>query len=265
MYAADAHFCSRSNESHPVSSVRQGVRPERYLGGSNHLFRSQTAATRKAVSAAGRRIHCTTLRRLSMTTRGRLRRIPTLIGCCGGRCMILRCGGWAGWRGRRGCFLRRDDIAKFAQALLDKLLRNAGPFPLKQATLQAMTRPQQPATAVGGATIFKQDGTTTTGVALRGFGWDINSAYSRPRGTVFATVVTAKATSGVAPSFGHTGYTGTSLWIDPASDTYVVLLANSVHPRGGASISPLRGEVATDAGESVWGLEQRSPTPTHRR
>ncbi|HEV2645318.1 MAG TPA: sodium/solute symporter [Acidobacteriaceae bacterium] len=161
---------------------------------------------------------------------------------------VRRMGGVAG---QAGVFSTADDIAKFAQALLDKLLRNAGAFPLKQATLQAMTRPQQPGTAVGGATIFKQDGTTTTGIALRGFGWDINSAYSRPRGTVFATAVTAKITSGVAPSFGHTGYTGTSLWIDPASDTYVVLLANSVHPRGGASISPLRGEVATNAGNAL--------------
>src|SRR6185437_4757382 len=45
----------------------------------------------------------------------------------------------------------------------------------------------------------------------------------------------------------HTGFTGTSLWIDPQSDTYVVLLANAVHPRGNPPISPLRGEVATAA------------------
>jgi len=131
-------------------------------------------------------------------------------------------------------------VSKFAQALLDKLLYDKGPFPLKQSTLQAMTRPEQPATALGGATIFTADGQPATGVALRGFGWDINSAYSRPRGEVFPI-----------GSFGHTGFTGTSLWMDPSSDTYVVLLANSVHPRGASPTSPLRGEVATDVAKAL--------------
>jgi uncharacterized protein YbbC (DUF1343 family)/CubicO group peptidase (beta-lactamase class C family) len=162
-----------------------------------------------------------------------------------------------GVAGEAGVFSTADDMAKFAQALLDKLLRNAGSFPLKQSTLRMMTRPEQPATALGGATIFKQDGTTTTGVAQRGFGWDLNSAFSRPRGSVFPTVMTADAK--VQPSFGHTGFTGTSLWIDPASDTYVVLLANSVHPRGAATISPLRGEVATQVGKAL-GLNGGKPT-----
>ena len=145
-----------------------------------------------------------------------------------------------GVAGQAGVFSTADDVALFAQALLDKLLWNSGPFPLKLATLDAMTRPEQPATAQGGATIFAQDGTTTTGVAMRGFGWDINSAYSRPRGNVFPI-----------GSFGHTGFTGTSLWIDPSSDTYVILLANSVHPRGASPISPLRGEVATEVGRAL--------------
>jgi CubicO group peptidase (beta-lactamase class C family) len=46
-------------------------------------------------------------------------------------------------------------------------------------------------------------------------------------------------------SFGHAGFTGTSLWIDPRSDTYVVVLANSIHVRGSPPMSNLRGEVAT--------------------
>ena len=103
-----------------------------------------------------------------------------------------------------------------------------------------MTTPEQPSTAQPGATIFTPDGKTTTGIAVRGFGWDINSAYSRPRGSVFPI-----------GSFGHTGFTGTSLWMDPSSDTYVVLLANSVHPRGNPPISPLRGEVATDVANAL--------------
>jgi SSS family transporter len=139
-----------------------------------------------------------------------------------------------GVAGHAGVFSTAADVALYAQALLDKLLHNTGPFPLKQATLKLMTQPEQPATATGGATIFTADGKTTTGVAVRGFGWDINTAYSRPRGELFPI-----------GSFGHTGFTGTSLWMDPGSDTFVVILANAVHPRGAAPISPLRGQVAT--------------------
>jgi uncharacterized protein YbbC (DUF1343 family)/CubicO group peptidase (beta-lactamase class C family) len=153
-----------------------------------------------------------------------------------------------GVAGQAGVFSTAEDVSKFAQALLDKLLYDKGPFPLKQSTLKLMTTPEQPPTALPNATIFTPDGKPTTGVALRGFGWDINSAYSRPRGEVFPI-----------GSFGHTGFTGTSLWMDPASDTYVVLLANSVHPRGNPPISPLRGEVATDVAKALV-LGQQSST-----
>ncbi|HXE06658.1 MAG TPA: sodium/solute symporter [Acidobacteriaceae bacterium] len=161
-----------------------------------------------------------------------------------------------GVAGQAGVFSTGHDVGLFAQALLDKLLHNNGPFPLQQSTLKLMTVPEQPATAQGGATVFTPDGQPATGVAQRGFGWDINSAYSRPRGSVFPTVWPAAATtppntSGPAPSFGHTGFTGTSLWIDPQSDSYVILLANSVHPRGNPPISPLRGEVATAAAKAM--------------
>ncbi len=103
-----------------------------------------------------------------------------------------------------------------------------------------MTKAEQPATAESGATIFTEDGQTTKGVAVRGFGWDINSAFSRPRGAVFPI-----------GSFGHTGFTGTSIWMDPGSDSYVVLLANAIHPRGNPPISGLRGEVATAAAKAL--------------
>jgi SSS family transporter len=145
-----------------------------------------------------------------------------------------------GVAGHAGVFSTAHDVSLFAQALLDKLLHNTGPFPLKQATLKLMTQPEQPATAAGGATIFSEDGKATTGTAVRGFGWDINTAFSRPRGEVFPI-----------GSFGHTGFTGTSLWMDPGSDTFVVILANSVHPRGASPISPLREAVATAAARAL--------------
>ena len=171
-----------------------------------------------------------------------------------------------GVAGQAGVFSTAHDVSLFAQALLDKLLYASGPFPLQQATLLLMTHPEQPTTAEGGATVFTPDGTTTTGVAQRGLGWDINSAYSRPRGSVFPTVYPANATTatsaasnGIMPSFGHTGFTGTSLWIDPASDSYVIQLANSVHPLGNPSISPLRGELANEAARAL--LRECGVTP----
>ncbi len=136
--------------------------------------------------------------------------------------------------GHAGVFSTAGDVALFAQALLDRLAGRKSNFPLKQATLKLMTEPEQPSTAVEGASVFAADGKATTGVAARGFGWDINTAYSRPRGEVFPI-----------GSFGHTGFTGTSLWMDPGSDTFVVILANAIHPRGAPPISPLRGQVAT--------------------
>ncbi len=155
-----------------------------------------------------------------------------------------------GVAGHAGVFSTTADTALFAQALLDKLLHNTGPFPLKQSTLKLMTEPQQPSSAETTATIFTPNGKTTKGVATRGFGWDINSPFSRPRGGVFPI-----------GSFGHTGFTGTSLWMDPTSDTYVIILSNAVHPRGNPPISVLRGEVATAAGEALH-LNEGAPSAT---
>jgi uncharacterized protein YbbC (DUF1343 family)/CubicO group peptidase (beta-lactamase class C family) len=175
-----------------------------------------------------------------------------------------------GVAGHAGVFSTAHDVSLYAQALLDKLLHNTGPFPLKQSTLQLMTQPEQPSTT--GSTFFNSDLFTASqlraanqaqayaiaagdkpsepglaphypamkGVDLRGFGWDIDTAFSKPRGAIFPI-----------GSFGHTGFTGTSLWMDPASDTYVILLANAVHPRGNPPISNLRGQVATAAAKAL--------------
>ncbi len=129
-----------------------------------------------------------------------------------------------GVAGHAGVFSTAQDTALFAQALLDRLAGRPSNFPLKQITLEMMCRPEQPVQAK----------------ALRGFGWDIDSPYSRPRGELYPV-----------GSFGHTGFTGTSLWMDPRSDSYVILLANAVHPRGGKPITPLRGKVATAAARAL--------------
>jgi len=129
-----------------------------------------------------------------------------------------------GVAGHAGLFSTADDVAVFAQNLLDRLAGRPSKFPLSRIVLQKMVAPEQPA----------------TGTALRGFGWDIESPYSSNRGTLFPV-----------GSFGHTGFTGTSLWIDPLSNSYVVLLTNSVHPNGPKSITALRGKVADVAATAL--------------
>ncbi len=125
-----------------------------------------------------------------------------------------------GVAGHAGLFSTGDDVAVYAQNLLDRLAGRPSRFPLSHALLEKMVTPEQPA----------------TGTALRGFGWDIESPYSSNRGEILPV-----------GSFGHTGFTGTSLWMDPVSDTYVIVLANAVHPNGPKSITALRGKIADAA------------------
>ncbi|MBU2653919.1 serine hydrolase domain-containing protein [Acidomonas methanolica] len=130
-----------------------------------------------------------------------------------------------GVAGHAGLFSDMHDVCVYAQALLDRLAGRPSPYPLRQATLKLMTTPQQP---LAGA----QD--------LRGLGWDIATHYSSPRGTVFPV-----------GSFGHTGFTGTSLWFDPGSGSFVAILTNRVHPDGKGNVIALRRDVATLAGEAL--------------
>lgn len=158
-----------------------------------------------------------------------------------------------GVAGHAGVFSTARDLGIFSQALLDRLAGRPSEFPLAQPTLQLMTAPQQPghapqqleaANAAARRAVAKRPNTgdpmlaphypAISGQNLRGFGWDIDTGQSAARGVVFPI-----------GSFGHTGFTGTSMWLDPRSDTYVVLLANSIHMRGSPPISDLRGEVAT--------------------
>jgi len=153
-----------------------------------------------------------------------------------------------GVAGHAGVFSTAYDVSIYAQALLDRLAGRPSTFPLGQATLELMTTPQQPghtarqleAANDAAGTLGARRYPALRGQNLHGFGWDIDTAYSKPRGTVFPI-----------GSFGHTGFTGTMLWMDPGSDTYVILLANAIHPRGNAPISDLQGEVATAAAQAL--------------
>ena len=75
---------------------------------------------------------------------------------------------------------------------------------------------------------------------VRGFGWDIDSSFSANRGELLPV-----------GSFGHTGFTGTSLWIDPATGLFVVFLSNRLHPDGKGDVTPLRARVATVAASAL--------------
>nr|WP_309224888.1 serine hydrolase domain-containing protein [Mycolicibacterium sp. CBMA 234] len=164
-----------------------------------------------------------------------------------------------GVAGSAGVFSTVADMGRYAQALLDRLAGRPSPFPLKQSTLEMITTPQQPGhhagqlEAANNATrlaIERHPNTTdpllapnypaVAGQDLRGFGWDIDTEHSRPRGMVFPV-----------GSFGHTGFTGVTLWMDPGSDTYVIVLANVIHQRGGPPIVRLSGDVATEAARAL--------------
>lgn len=164
-----------------------------------------------------------------------------------------------GVAGHAGVFSTARDVSIYAQALLDRRAGRPSKFPLKQTTVELMTSPEQPghtaqqleaANEAARAAIATTPNTTDPRLApnypaingqnLFGFGWDIDTAFSKPRGRIFPI-----------GSFGNTGFTGTSLWMDPASDTYVILLANSIHLRGSPPISDLRGEVATATAQAL--------------
>ncbi len=117
-----------------------------------------------------------------------------------------------GVAGHAGLFSTVDDMALFAQQML------SGSKILSRTAVEKMSTPQQPANAA----------------SLRGLGWDIDSPFASNRGELLPV-----------GSFGHTGFTGTSLWMDPVTNTYIILLTNAVHPRGGKSVVSLRARIAT--------------------
>jgi uncharacterized protein YbbC (DUF1343 family)/CubicO group peptidase (beta-lactamase class C family) len=136
-----------------------------------------------------------------------------------------------GVAGHAGFFSTAADVSLYAQALLDRLAGRPSNFPLTQLTLAKMTEPEQPA----------------TGTSLRGFGWDIDSPFSSNRGTLFPV-----------GSFGHTGFTGTSLWIDPQSGSYIIILTNAVHPDGRGHTVALRSRIADAAAQAIGIHTQQS-------
>jgi uncharacterized protein YbbC (DUF1343 family)/CubicO group peptidase (beta-lactamase class C family) len=127
-----------------------------------------------------------------------------------------------GVAGHAGLFSTADDLSRFCRMILagGKLGRARILSPLG---VEALTRPR----------FYGDDD-------LRGLGWDVATAWSRNRGDLFPP-----------GSFGHTGFTGTSLWLDPSSGTYVVFLSNPLHPDGKGNVTRLRGLVSTIVAASL--------------
>jgi uncharacterized protein YbbC (DUF1343 family) len=128
-----------------------------------------------------------------------------------------------GVAGHAGLFSTAADLAIFCRMLLDGGVYR-GVRILSPLTVAKMTTPS---TAPGERSV-------------RGLGWDIDSSYSSNRGELLPI-----------GSFGHTGFTGTSLWIDPATRMFVVFLSNRVHPDGKGDVTPLRARVATVAASAI--------------
>jgi CubicO group peptidase (beta-lactamase class C family) len=131
--------------------------------------------------------------------------------------------------GHAGLFGTAPDLSRFCRKLLGKG-ELEGVRILKESTVAEMTKPRA----------------LPDGTGVRGYGLDIDTGYSSPRGERFTK----------GKSFGHTGFTGTSYWIDPENDAFVVLLTNSVHPNGKGKVIKLRRDVGTAVADALLGPKQ---------
>ena len=131
-----------------------------------------------------------------------------------------------GVAGNAGLFSTASDLSRYARMMLN-LGELDGVRIFQPETVKLMTTPQQP-----------------PGVkVLHGLGWDIDSPYSGPRGNLFPL-----------GSYGHTGWTGTSIWIDPSSKTFVIFLSNRNHPTDAGNVLALRRELGTLSAQAVIGV-----------
>jgi uncharacterized protein YbbC (DUF1343 family)/CubicO group peptidase (beta-lactamase class C family) len=133
-----------------------------------------------------------------------------------------------GVAGHAGLFGSADDVAEYAQMLLDGGMYRSKKI-LDTATVRTLTTPRP------------------VPRGLRTPGFDARTSYSRNRGDYFG-------------GFGHTGFTGTSLWVDPASRTVVIVLTNRVHPVARGNVTALRGHIATLVAQAIV----RPPFPDKR-
>lgn len=128
-----------------------------------------------------------------------------------------------GVAGHAGLFSTARDLSRFARMLI----HGGSLGPARVLSPLTVTKLASPATPAGMT-------------SRRGLGWDIDTSFSANRGELMPL-----------GSFGHTGFTGTSLWIDPVTGLYVVFLSSRLHPNGIGDVTALRGKVATVAAAAL--------------
>ena len=131
-----------------------------------------------------------------------------------------------GVAGHAGLFSTADDLTRYGQQML-RIARGEKSIPLSQATFKTMTRPRD----------VQRDSKT---IGTRTYGWDHRSPYSSNRGDELSD-----------SAFGHGGFTGTVMWIDPESDRVFLFLSNRLHPDGKGSINRLAGKIASIIGANA--------------
>jgi len=124
-----------------------------------------------------------------------------------------------GVAGHAGLFSSAYDLSRFARMMLGGGMLDDRRILSEQIVTQ-MTSPY----------------VTSNGAVMRGLGWDMNSPFSAPKGSFFSQT-----------SFGHTGYSGSSIWIDPQQDLFVILLTNRINYRDTHNFNQLRRDVSTVA------------------
>ena len=126
-----------------------------------------------------------------------------------------------GIAGHAGLFSTSSDLARFAQMLLGQGTYQDNQI-LAVETVALMTKPNKVSSG------------------LRGLGWDIRTGYSYNRGDLLTD-----------QAFGHGGFTGTTFWVDPGQELFVIFLSNRVHPDGAGSVNRLAGRIATIATAAI--------------
>jgi uncharacterized protein YbbC (DUF1343 family)/CubicO group peptidase (beta-lactamase class C family) len=141
-----------------------------------------------------------------------------------------------GVAGHAGLFSNADDLTIFAQMLL-----NGGSYKgvriLNPLTVEKMSTPQNPPDRM----------------AVRGLGWDLDSPFASNRGELFEV-----------GSYGHTGFTGTDIWIDPVTKTYFIVLTNRLHPNGKGDVVQMRIQIASVVAAALGPVSAEQVLASHR-
>jgi uncharacterized protein YbbC (DUF1343 family)/CubicO group peptidase (beta-lactamase class C family) len=152
-----------------------------------------------------------------------------------------------GVAGHAGLFSTAEDIAIYAQMMIQQG-EYGGQRILAPRTVATMTRGYR---LLGGSRSTMEGVPANPPVFLRGLGWDKRSGYSINRGELLSD-----------SAFGHGGFTGTVLWIDPELELFVIFLSNRVHPDGKGLVNPLAGRIGTVAAGAI--RDSSSPRPPAR-